>query len=502
MKTVKMYLLCYFITTIQKDCLNSKNWNKELWRFHCSIINSGNLFIKKNISLIIMLREALHNFDKFLSYLHLYIKILRKSPYIMVMSKIKKILISLIGDPTNYHEANYHYNNYKKTSNFASSILIDKEELDKKILIGQYTLADTGNTFEDLQKESIKIIENKVKEINDFEKIISPGVFYSKKDSKKDKTLDFKGEIYNFYAYILYKLARIFEEIEGDVEVILDLTHGINYMGYLTFNAVNLILDIYSLVNNSKIKVVNSDPYPPGWKSPPFPDLNINVVLEKEIQPSFVYPSYSDSILRPYSDSAEEKSKLGKELHEKMKNEKSCTNPKYFINAINKGALLAAYTFSDDFDQRVNFAVDFFKNNIDIRNDSSEITVIPHFSFARGFESFVVAEMIKKISNIDKKSQVKLDELNKKVDIYKINPMLNVIVQKEIKSVSDSIQENCKGSWNPLSNILKGNVSSDPDERTFFAHAGLPGAFVEVNCDTGELRYRNDKLDKIKSFLS
>jgi len=416
----------------------------------------------------------------------------------MIMSEIKKILISVIGDPTNYREANYHYNNHKKTSNFASSILIDEEKPDERILIGQYTLADTGNSFGDLQQESIKVIQDKVSVSKCFDKIISPGVFYS----KKLKTLDFKGEIYNFYAYTLYKLARKFENERGDVEVILDLTHGINYMGYLTFNAVNLILDVYSILNNSKIKVVNSDPYPLGWEPPTHPDLNINVVLRKEIKPSFLYPNYSDNILRPYSNSTDEKRMLGEELHEKIKSGKFCTNSKYFVNAINKGALLAAYTFSEDFEQCVNFAVDLFEKNIDIKSNSSGITVIPNFSFSRGFESLVIAEMIKKVFNIDKKTEVKLNELSEKADIYKTNPMLNVIVQNEIKNVSVSVQSNCKGSWNPLSNILEGNISADPDKRTFFAHAGLPGAFVEVNCNTEELRYKNDKLDKIKSFLS
>jgi len=51
-----------------------------------------------------------------------------------------KVLISLVGDPTNYKPAQYNYMGESQESTF-SSIIVDKmESPTHKILIGQYTL--------------------------------------------------------------------------------------------------------------------------------------------------------------------------------------------------------------------------------------------------------------------------------------------------------------------------------------------------------------------------
>jgi len=110
----------------------------------------------------------------------------------------KKILISIVGDPSSYKEATYDYDRETKSDNFSSSILIDVEKSDKKILIGQYTLAEKGESFEELQRDSLRKISSNISTASSYdEKIISPGVFYSRK--KNGDLLNFKGEIYDFY---------------------------------------------------------------------------------------------------------------------------------------------------------------------------------------------------------------------------------------------------------------------------------------------------------------
>jgi len=80
---------------------------------------------------------------------------------------------------------------------------------------------------------------------------------------------------------------------------------------------------------------------------------------------------------------------------------------------------------------------------------------------------------------------------------------LNVIIQNEINDISALL--GCTNENVPLSDLMAKegrNFSSNPDKRTFIAHAGLPAAFVEVNCDTKGLRYKRDVMQTIKSYLS
>ena len=217
------------------------------------------------------------------------------------MSRPTKVLISVVGNPEGYREAVYHYGGHTVSSTFSSSVLLDAEAPDRAVLVGQYTLAREGNDFGRLQEETIKYVKDCLDEANRFtDFVIAPGVFTSRAGGKETA---FKGDIYNFYAYVLYRLADLFAWLQGDVEVTLDLTHGINYMGYMTMRAVSLVLDAYSTSYRATLKVVNSDPFPLGYSSRPSkcaartgatygppPNLGLNVVLERVIVPSFNYP--------------------------------------------------------------------------------------------------------------------------------------------------------------------------------------------------------------------
>ena len=261
-----------------------------------------------------------------------------------------------------------------------------------------------------------------------------------------------------------------------------------------------MLLDVFSTVRKTKLKVVNSDPYPVNWgKNSPPPDLNLYTVLEQELTPSFNYPSCNKRVLSPYSD----KEKLGKEITEKTKGITHCvTNSVYFINAINKGALLAAFTFSDEFEKCTSSVVSLFEEYIKVEDDQNSFTVVPQLSLTRAFESIVVAELMSKVSKIDKKEEVTIDELKEKAYIYSKNSMLSTIVNNEFYSIEKHITSN-SSNWEPLSNYYKSNeYSPDPDSRTFFAHAGLPVIFLEVNPGEKKLRYKEEvKEKKLRSFL-
>ena len=429
-----------------------------------------------------------------------------------------KVLISVIGDPREYKPVRYHYGDFPPAiSNFSSLVLLDAVKPGRAVLIGQYTLAERGGSFEDLQKETIEAISRRINDVGRFtDVIIAPGVI-RKRDKVSGREFNYRGDIFNFYVYTLYRLARIFEGLDGDLDVTLDLTHGINYMGYLTLTAVNLILNIYSLRSSVKLRVVNSDPYPRGREYQAPPDLNINKVLEGEVMPTFNYPiSLSIEVLHPYSGGDEDKAELGKRLRNELSDEmRQCIiNQAYFINAVSKGTLLAAYTFADEFEKCVDFSVRYFEDNIVVSDDDKSFTVEPKYSFTRTFESLVIAEMMRRITGISRRSEVELSELDRKSEIYNgKNMVLYTIIKNEINDIGSKINEAVvrsdrtlnTESWIKLSqymDVLQIQYSKDPDMRTFYAHAGMPYVFVEVKGATKELRYSSDALEKVRSFLS
>ena len=436
------------------------------------------------------------------------------------MSRPTKVLISVVGNPEGYREAVYHYGGHTMRSTFSSSVLLDAENPDRAVLVGQYTLAREGKDFGGLQEETIKYIMGCLDGADRFtDFVIAPGVFTSRAGGRETA---FRGDIYNFYAYVLYRLADLFAGLRGDVEVVLDLTHGINYMGYMTMRAVSLVLDAYSTSYRAALKVVNSDPFPLGYSSRPSkcaaradanygppPDLGLNVVLEVDVVPSFNYPIGRGShVLRPSAASSEEKARLGKELEERFAGARAClAKYRYFVAAVNTGSLLAAFSFADDFGRCADAAVELFASSVEVTGDKGSLAVVPKYSFTDSFESLVVAGLIREVVGIEGKAEVELDELDEKAEIYRGKAVYSV-VKNEVDSLRKMIGEGVQKdrgaatSWTPLTRYadLAGvKYSPDPDSRTFFAHAGMPYALVEAMGT--KLRYRGDRLERVKSLL-
>ncbi|MCY0850966.1 CRISPR-associated CARF protein Csx1 [Sulfuracidifex metallicus] len=427
-----------------------------------------------------------------------------------------KFLISTVGKPSEYNNAKYIYKGVEKESNFSSSLIKELEKPNVNVLIGQFTLAHENRTLsehvsmKDLQDFSLETLKRKL-QLDDYQIIVSPGVVSEYNENGSPNVL-YKGDIYNFYGYTLHSLANIFldhvKEMDNqDIEIVLDLTHGINYMGYLTFDAVSLIADVMSTKFSVRMRVVNSDPYPQRPKGDPTlkitPKLNINEMNE-DVKPSFSYPVGEGCVksLRPSSVIPDEKKKevydqvRGKQVNGGLPKVES----KYFVNSFNRGSLLSAFYFNDDFELCVKKAVDLFENNV-ILDSVNPLIVTQRLSFTETFQSYVIAKMLKKLHGFPNQQNlddgVPIDEIRKLSEIYhKSQPVLFTIINNELYSLQKVDLDN----WTPLNKIL--NTRDDPDKRTFFAHAGLPGGFTEVRKDqTVRVRYSRDVLGNVKDFL-
>ncbi|MUN29805.1 CRISPR-associated CARF protein Csx1 [Sulfuracidifex metallicus] len=422
-----------------------------------------------------------------------------------------KFLISIVGKPSGYKNVKYVYKGAEKKSNFSSSLVKELEKPDVSVLIGQFTLAHEKRTLskdvsmKDLQDLSLETMKESL-QLDDYQIIVSPGVV-SEYDKKGSPNAFYKGDIYNFYGYTLHSLANIFlDHVKGmdndDIEIVLDLTHGINYMGYLTFDAVSLVADVMSTKFSVRMRVVNSDPFPLWFMETPI--LNINEVMNLDVKPSFSYPVGEGCVksLRPSSviPDMEKKGVYDQVRGEQVNDGLPKVESKHFVNSLNRGSLLSAFYFNDDFELCVKKAVDLFESNI-VVNSVNPLTVIQRLSFTETFQSYVVANMLKKLHGFPNQQNlddgVSIDEIQKLSEIYcKSQPLLFTIINNELHSLQKVDREN----WTPLSKIL--NTKDNPDERTFYAHAGLPGGFTEVRRDRAvRVRYSRDMLGKVKSFL-
>jgi hypothetical protein len=147
----------------------------------------------------------------------------------------------------------------------------------------------------------------------------------------------------------------------------------------------------------------------------------------------------------------ESKGRIGKRIRDQV--ERGGQYRFQFVSFINNGTPLAS--FADDFDRCVDFALKSFQGGVRVEVDDS-LKVEKEVSFTSPFESFVVAELLKRLSGITKRSEVSLNHLESMTSIYQSRPMIYTIVRNEIhrlKRVIDSDRQST--DWTPLSQVLK-----------------------------------------------
>jgi len=245
-----------------------------------------------------------------------------------------KLLISLLGN-FRYKEVSYSYtltkpspengSPYKDKSQISSHIIAKAENVDRWILLVPFTIYHehikdfniSGNSYDyyiKKLKEALHFNENISKQISYFIKnfeneekgtiYIIPGFGTFKSNYKDSKNESAKGVIASYswekknekykitmmrdYIYIkLYNELRSINVKEGEeVEIFLDITHGINYYSIITYDA--LLNAIYSRVFNKVIlRVYNSDPV----NTEPMDGevFNLNNIITTIIQPKDCY---------------------------------------------------------------------------------------------------------------------------------------------------------------------------------------------------------------------
>lgn len=195
-----------------------------------------------------------------------------------------RVLVSTWGNPFQWQPITYEFKGETLKSRNTLPILLKVLKPEKVLIITLDTMANyvhkDGRPFpgkklssyeeikDDVKERIMWHIENEVIKETECEELESmlkegkieidvvPGVGIF-------GNISVYGEMFDFYHYVTYKLAN-WLPANQDLEVYLDLTHGINFMPTLTYRALRNLLGLLAFVKNVAFEVVNSEPYPLG----------------------------------------------------------------------------------------------------------------------------------------------------------------------------------------------------------------------------------------------
>jgi CRISPR-associated protein Csx1 len=420
---------------------------------------------------------------------------------------VEKILIIPWGNPFEWGSITYVYEMNKNTKiamNTLCTLPILKEAIkpNRIIVIVLDTLANLinektneppieqrefssyNNLLEDVKERIKYFVENKLKErFDDITLIIAPGVGVF-------KNIEVHGDILDYYHYITYKLAELLPVT--DMEVYLDLTHGINFMPVLTYRAVSNLLGLASYLRDVKLTVLNSEPYPRGVAKEKLKDIRLNIksVENREVQPKPIMSLLSDAFNRWNA----------------------------FISSVANGFPLVLATFypkemevKKEVDNRLNI---FFKN-IEVNGKIVKRCSKLDSDFKTLSKIYYLLRVLNTIDTFRHlpKQELTLEELRAISDkLFRNLPRIGVIVEEQIKHLEELLttngrpQSRIESSWKPLLNYIKtGGISGSDSStertvRNFIAHSGFEYNVTMVRRFFDKLQFKYRSKEKVMSY--
>lgn len=403
-------------------------------------------------------------------------------------------------------------------------------------------------------EEEIKKTENL--SIENLDLIIAPsaGKFsnrYRRDYSENELRLDYCGSISNFYHYVYSELSRILAKEILDIlekqdpeksllKIILDLSHGINYMPVLTYRAVKDLVGTASafLGNNVALKVLNSEPVDVSRR-----DMNkttIHVVEEiRSPRPEPFSIKKSERLLRLEGRCLRRDLEDAREIREKLEEEenkilelagvKNIDEIAIFASSIENGyPLLTLATIPQNIDLEsiiVKLREVFHRfTRLSKRGDSEiEVRYLARYTINTSnlIKSLMIAEIIEKGLEIHRRSEASLREIKRITEcLWGLYRDKRIKIAREIYSIKNMIIRGkdvyCDGSYRKLYEAIDQETSEetcryiekeeDRFERNLIAHAGFERCVTEFKCleddeDKIYLRYSEQHLNRVKEIV-
>lgn len=419
--------------------------------------------------------------------------------YLYCETDMKSLLVTTWGNPwiPGWKEVEYSLNNYTMKSKSSLPLLLHKIEKSGKtpskiLIIVLDTVADHptptyGELLESVKNKFLTFIREDLHlDTKYIEVIVAPGVgrFHICR-SDKYQVSEFLGELSDFYIYVLMKLAN---EISPDeLELHLDLTHGINYMPVLVYRAIKEILGILAISNNVRLKVYNAEPFIGDVNT----SLRIHVVEDTSIAPApcneaislnmnFLKPSRLPQLELSPSDQR----KINEEMKRSLR-ELEIRKLNAFLGAVLNGLPLMVYTFYPEY-QKLEMCLssieDIYNTQVKISTTENGFRVIRRLRFGSDLAVLVKCYFTAKVLGLESKSEVSIKELHTlRERFFSRNNKINATISydltyiEEIVSQMDVSRRDQLTSWISLSKVCG---EGEPDiskfnDRNFLAHSGF-----------------------------
>jgi len=340
------------------------------------------------------------------------------------------------------------------------------------------------------------------------EVIVTPGVGEFKMANGWIKV--FRGSLSDYYSYALYKICEILSKhSDCDLKAFLDLTHGINYMPTLTYRALKESLEIAALGRSIELTVYNSEPYTEGVE-----ELRVHLVEAEKIPPRIIPVGLRADkcrLLNRYEGVSDEYAvELGKRLDETRLDEDLINELNAFVGSLINGLPLALLTFYPDcnlLEEKLDIALDIWRNEMEIKKDYQRLIVLRKASLNENFVKLLKIWLASKVLNLSRRYEASLRELHEiREKIFSKWEKLDTMISRDLKEVEDSARANfgmIVDCWKTLRDLGKGGEWS---ERNFLAHSGLERNVTEITVRSSEitkglreaikLRYLQDKREK------
>jgi len=348
--------------------------------------------------------------------------------------------------------------------------------------------------YEDTYCKLIKLVIEKYREFlkelglngSNFQIIVAPGVGVFPNGL-------FEGAMEDFYAYILYRLVEgISNLIADELEICLDLTHGINFMPTLTYRAVKELAGIIALAANVRLRVYNSEPYVRGVN-----ELRVHLIEDSRIRPNPCTEALSHQLrfLKRVELEKEKFGELCRSLREEFnKNNLDREELNAFLGSIVNGLPLVLYTFSPDRDSieaYLKYIEKCYKGYISMQPYKG---IRPHVkrlvSFSRDFIVMSKILLTSSVLGLKRRYEVPIEELDTvRRKIFSYHDRLNAMISNDLYQIREALRSSDKepSKWIQLKEVLmlKGEYSL----RNFLAHSGLEGNVTLVNIAERKLKY-------------
>ncbi|MDK6029524.1 CRISPR-associated CARF protein Csx1 [Ignisphaera sp. 4213-co] len=465
-----------------------------------------------------------------------------------------RLLVSVFGNPWRVYPdefqwdvVEYVFDGEVLRSRTALPLLFKVVEPDAVLVVVQDSLIfGCGfNCYGDIVKSVEGVVKSFVESVcgeclNRVEVVVAPAIGTYKNSFRVEKNTSdrnvvtrFCGSLNDFYAYVLTSLYKTLKRfaLSGkgeEIEIHLDLTHGVNYMPTMVYKAVRDVSSLLASVLNTSIHIYNSDPYVKNVTT----RLNINkLYVEKSVLPptipiNQIQINQIKKVLQLCKTcvNQSEYSSIGKEIGDEnfkvikiLGDLEGIKRLLAFASSIVNGfPLLAFYTqlktsFEEFFERLAEAHKSFI--HVESRERGCEVIIRRRAEITKeGVEilkALMLADIVKNMKSdilaMQKNDLVPLEAIEKLASEEtglrwgeKTKALINTEIYAIKKAVNEMLKQGKKCSL--LSEIIGVEETKDEEskKRNFYAHAGFRKEITKIYIENGKpyLKYTKDGLDE------